>query len=245
MESRKCRIGSCIFEIVLKESAMSEVARTLEISLTLGEVAMKLALVDIDPEEMALETGPGSRSLESVLGEATMALRETLISVCAERLPEVPDGFEARFARWGTGITPDEFPSLLPVVFAEHAEALVEALHDVSPQRFDEPADPPAAFDEDSLFSFTTLEEMICAASSYIHFLAGEASVIRLGLGKPAARDLFDELDSGAYQCKSCSTSTTDLRSKCANCGGELVWHPSRQSPTERPESSSPEAGSL
>jgi hypothetical protein len=39
---------------------------------------------------------------------------------------------------------------------------------------------------------------MILSASAYVHFLAGEASVLRLALGKPAARDPFEGLFEGA-----------------------------------------------
>jgi hypothetical protein len=67
----------------------------------------------------------------------------------------------------------------------------------LGPHHLDEPADPSTAFDEDGLFSFTTVEEMILAVSGYAHFLAGEASMIRLALGKPAASDPFDDLFNG------------------------------------------------
>ena len=55
-----------------------------------------------------------------------------------------------------------------------------------------------AAVREQALFSFATLGEMIFTASAYVHFLAGEASVLRLALGKPAAPDPFDGLFDGA-----------------------------------------------
>jgi hypothetical protein len=64
----------------------------------------------------------------------------------------------------------------------------------LGPHHLDEPANPSTAFDEDGLFSFRTVKEMIIAVSGYAHFLAGEASMIRLALGRPAASDPFDEL---------------------------------------------------
>jgi hypothetical protein len=110
----------------------------------------------------------------------------------------VPDGFEARYARWGTGARPDKAVGGLPAIFSEHLEALAGAVRRVGPHRFDESSDPADAFDEDGAFSFATLGEMIFSASAYVHFLAGEASVLRLALGKPAAPDPFDGLFDGA-----------------------------------------------
>jgi hypothetical protein len=68
----------------------------------------------------------------------------------------------------------------------------------LDPDQLDEPSGSSSAFDEDGHFSFTTVGEMILAASAYVHFLAGEASVIRLVLGKPAASDPFDKLFGGS-----------------------------------------------
>jgi hypothetical protein len=81
----------------------------------------------------------------------------------------------------------------VPAVFSEHLEILANAVRALGPHHLDEPAKLSTAFDEDGLFAFTTVEEMIVAVSGYAHFLAGEASVIRLALGKPAASDPFDE----------------------------------------------------
>ena len=56
---------------------------------------MRMALTEISPEDMAREPGDGWRSIESLLGEATNALRDTLVAIGHENLPEVPGGFEA------------------------------------------------------------------------------------------------------------------------------------------------------
>jgi hypothetical protein len=60
----------------------------------------------IHAEEMGREPGDGWRSIESLLGEATMAMRDTLLATGHEDMPDVPDGFQARYARWGTGVEP-------------------------------------------------------------------------------------------------------------------------------------------
>jgi hypothetical protein len=181
-----------------KESGIPEVAIVINHSLASAGVSMRRALAGIGPEDMAREPSPEWRSLESVLGEATIALRDTLLAVGQDNLPEVPDGFEARYARWGTGATPDKAVLGLPVIFSGHLEALASAVRGLGPHRFDEPSDPSDAFDEDGVFSFATVGEMISSACAYVHFLAGEALVLRLALGKPAAPDPFDGLFDGA-----------------------------------------------
>src|ERR1700722_15352441 len=103
---------------------MSEIATMIEYGFASAGLAMKAALVGIGPEDLAREPGHEWRSLESILGEATMALRDTLLAVGQENIPEVPDGFENRYARWGAGADPDSKVSGLPGSFSEHLEAL-------------------------------------------------------------------------------------------------------------------------
>ena len=173
---------------------MPGVANVLDFNLNSARATMSAALLGVGDEELAREVGPGRRSMESVLGEATMALRETLLAAGEDDLPEVPGGFEARYARWGTASRPDDAVPGLPAIFSEHVEALARAVQRLGPDRFDEPSDPPGTFDEEGLFSFATVGEMIFSALAYVHFLAGEASMLRLALGKPAAPDPFEEL---------------------------------------------------
>ncbi|MHC5537259.1 hypothetical protein ACYOEI_03365 [Singulisphaera rosea] len=173
---------------------MPEVTAIFIISLTTAGISMRSAVAGICAKEMDREPGNGWRSIESLLGEATMALRETLVTIRHEDLPEVPDGFEARYARWGTGAELEETVPDLTLIFSEHLETLIGALRSLGPHHLSEPVDSPGAFDEDGLFYFATVEKMILSVSGYIHLLAGEASVIRLALGKPAALDPCDEL---------------------------------------------------
>jgi hypothetical protein len=177
---------------------MPEVAAFLSHSITSAGISMRAALAGLGPEDMAREPGPEWRSVESLLGEATMALRETLVAIGHADLPHVPPGFEARYARWGTGAEPEEAVPGLPAIFSEHLQVLANAVRGLGPQRLDEPSDPPGSFGEEGVFHFATVGEMIFSASGYVHFLAGEASVIRLALGKPAASDPFDEPFNGA-----------------------------------------------
>jgi hypothetical protein len=176
---------------------MPEATTILSGSLTSAGVAMRAALAGINPEEMTREPGDGWRCIESLLGEATMAMREALVAIGHEDLPEVPGGFEARYARWGTAAELDEaVPDLTPI-FSEHLEALGGAVRTLGPHSLDEPVDPPGSLDDDGHFSFSTVGTMILSVSGRIHLLAGEASGIRLALGKSAAGEPFDDLLGG------------------------------------------------
>jgi hypothetical protein len=182
-----------------RETGMPDVATILSHNLTSAGITMGAALAGIGLKDMVRDPGLNLRNLDSLLGEATMALRDTLLAIGREDLPEVPDGFEARYARWGTGAEVDEAVPGLRAIFPEHLEALADAVRGLENHRFDEASNySSAAFDDDGFFSFATIGEMIFSVSSYVQFLAGEASVIRLGLGKLAASDPFDELFGGA-----------------------------------------------
>lgn len=176
---------------------MPEATTILNGSLTTAGVAMRAALAGLSLEEMTREPGDVWRNIESLLGEATMAMRDALLAIGHEDLPEVPVGFEARYARWGTAAELDEAVLDLTAIFSAHLEALGRVVRTLKPHHLDEPVDPPGSLDEDGHFQFDTIGTMIYSVSGRIHFLAGEASVIRLGLGKPPAADPFDDLLGG------------------------------------------------
>jgi hypothetical protein len=125
---------------------------------------------------------------------AAAADREVLRYLGVADLPDLPDGFEARFARWGTGEDGEtsRYDSSLLEIVASHRDALVRATGSLDAAGLNEPVDPPDHFDEEALFEFGTVGEMILAASAYTSFLAGEASVVRLALGKAPMDDPFD-----------------------------------------------------
>jgi hypothetical protein len=195
-------------------------------SLAAASLAIQMALTEIDPEEMILDPGDGLRSLESLLGEATIALRDALVAIGHEELPEIPGGFEVRYARWGTGAGPDGARLDMLPIFTVHLEALDRAIRTLEPADMEATVDPPGCFDEDGLFSFETVGEVILAVSGFIHFLAGEASMIRLALGEPPAPDPFDDLiaswtkTDGGTRCP-VSQSSTNASGPCTKGPGD------------------------
>jgi hypothetical protein len=151
------------------------------------------AVRDLSAAELARRPAPALRSRAGILGMAVVADREVLRHLGATDLPAVPEGFEARFARRGTGEGGEMwYHDVLPEIFASHRNALARATGTLGPVDLDEPVDPPDHLDEEAMFRFGTVGEMILTLSVYTYSLAGEASVVRLALGKAAAEDPFD-----------------------------------------------------
>ena len=125
---------------------------------------------------------------------AALADRKVLRLLGVADVPDLPAGFEVRFARWGTGGDGETSPydASLPEFFAMHRNALVRAIGSLDAARFDEPVGPPDHLDQEGLFEFGTVGEMILAASAYTSSLAGEVSIVRVALGKVPVHDPFD-----------------------------------------------------
>jgi DinB superfamily len=148
------------------------------------------AVRDLSATELTRRPTPDLRSCAEILGMAVVAEREVLHHLGATDLPAVPAGFEARFARWGTGEDGETgYHGTLPEIFASHRNVLARATGRLDPANLDEPVDPPDHLDEEALFRFGTVGEMILTLSAYTCFLAGEASAIRLALGRAAVDD--------------------------------------------------------
>jgi hypothetical protein len=151
------------------------------------------AVRDLSAAELARRPAPALRSCAGILGMVVVADREVLRHLGATDLPAVPAGFEARFARRGTGEEGETgHHDVLPEIFASHRNALARATGRLGPVDLDEPVDPPDRLDEEAMFRFGTVGEMILTLSAYTYYLAGEASVVRLALGKAAVDDSFE-----------------------------------------------------
>ena len=138
---------------------MPEAAAFLSHSITSAGISMRAALAGLGPEDMVREPGSEWRSVESLLGKATMALRDSLVAIGHADLPDVPEGFLAssgtlgdggRFGRSHRRTGPRSSRNTL--------EALVGAVQSLGPHHLSEPVDSPGAFDERGLFFFRRLE---------------------------------------------------------------------------------------
>jgi hypothetical protein len=173
---------------------MNSVVTMLLESLASSRRLMLDSVRDLSAAERARQPTPALRSCARLLGMAAVADREVLRLLGVVDLPDLPAGFEARFARWGTGEDGEtlRYDSSLPEIFASHRDALVRATGSLDAAGLDEPVDPPDHLDEEALFEFGTVGEMILAASAYTSFLVGEASMVRVALGKAAVDDPLD-----------------------------------------------------
>jgi hypothetical protein len=149
---------------------------------------------DLSADELSSRPSPALRSCVRLLGMAVVADREVLRLLGVVDLPDLPAGFEARFARWGTGADGEtlRYDSSLPEIFASHRNVLVRATGSLDAAGHDEPVDPPDHLDEEALFEFGTVGEMIVAAAAYTSSLVGEVSIVRVALGKVPVYDPFD-----------------------------------------------------
>jgi hypothetical protein len=163
-------------------------------SLTFSRRLMVDSVRDLSALELAGRPSPALRSCVRLLGMAAVADREVLRLLGVVDLPDLPAGFEARFAGWvtrGDGET-SRYDTSLPDIFASHRDALVRATASLDAARFDQPVGPPDHLDAEGLFEFGTVGEMILAASAYTSSLAGEVSIVRVALGKAPVHDPFD-----------------------------------------------------
>src|ERR1700733_8872611 len=72
-------------------------------SLASSRRLMLESVRDLSAEELAGRPSPALRSCVRILGMAALADREVLRLLGTVNLPDLPAGFEARFARWETG----------------------------------------------------------------------------------------------------------------------------------------------
>jgi hypothetical protein len=149
---------------------------------------------DLSALELAGRPSPALRSCVRLLGMSALADREVLRLLSVVKLPDLPAGLEAQFARGeksGNGEA-SKYDTFLPEIFALHRNALLRATASLDAAKFDEPVAPPGHLDAEGLFEFGTIGEMILAASAYTSSLAGEVAIVRLALGKAPVHDPFD-----------------------------------------------------
>ena len=175
------------------------------------EVSRRLlieSVADFSAAELSRRPTEVHRSCTQILGMAAVADREAIDRLEPEDIPDVPMGFEARFARWGTGEEDgiSVYDHLLPAIFSAHRSTLIRMVTAADPSRLDEPVWPPDYLDEDQCFRFETVGGLIAAVSSYTAFLVGELASVRSALGKAAIDDPFD-LATGTFAERSAAKS--------------------------------------
>ena len=124
---------------------MKSPATMLLQSLASSRRLMLDSVRDLSAAELAGRPSPALRSCVRLLGMAALADREVLRLLGVAELPDLPAGFEARFARWGTRANGETstYDTSVPEIFASHRNALVRATASLDAASFDEPVGPP------------------------------------------------------------------------------------------------------
>ncbi len=188
--NRPSRVGSRFSSKSPEEHVPSMSATTILVqALKISRRRMLGSVRDFTPAEFSHQPAADLRSCRQIFGAAVVADREVMRYLDLVILPS-PDEFDAQHAHWETG---NEIKTHLhgssPEIFTTHRDALILATKLLVPSQFDTPIIPEDHLDEDAVFRFKTVGEMIAAAAAFTHFLAGEISIIRLALGKPWETD--------------------------------------------------------
>src|SRR5260370_40964656 len=98
---------------------MNQAVTILLHNLALSRRSMLDSVRDLSAAELSRPPSRALRSCVWLLGMATVADREALRLLDIVELPDLPAGFEARFARWGSSEDGETFrdDSSLPEIF--------------------------------------------------------------------------------------------------------------------------------
>ena len=138
------------------------------------------AMVDeLKPQEWEFQPVPGSNCAAWIVGHLAFVDRRALGRLEATDLPEVPVGFEERFAFTRTKAGEQKGygdPKELTKLFDLHRDKLIEEVRKASPELMTKPIDPPNP-------RFSRIDELLTFMSIHSALHIGHLSTIRRGLG--------------------------------------------------------------
>jgi hypothetical protein len=138
-------------------------------------------LDDLTPAEYLHQPCPGANCAAWLVGHLLLTDRKQLVGLGVTDLPDLPTGFEERFAitRQAAG-TPGEYgaPSALVALFDDHRARLIAAVTTVSAEKLREapPYGSPLFADRGEAAAFMALH-------TAMHL--GQITIIRRSLGRP------------------------------------------------------------
>ena len=134
-----------------------------------------------------------------IVGHATLIDRQVLEELDVPSLPAMPEDWPAHFqTRPEDGMAPQDHPGRTTLErFRIHRRALIAAVSRIAPEALDRQLDPPGrdrhnplrGDDDNPLFDYETVLEMIGNMSLYTSQLACEAVLVRQSLGMPVDED--------------------------------------------------------
>ncbi len=135
---------------------------------------------DLKGDEYMHRTCSTANCAAWILGHLILTDRRLLGRFAVSALPELPDGFEPRFARDQTAAMAGEFGDvnvLLPL-FNQHRDHLIDTVKAASSEKLDAPLDAPHPL-------FRNLGEAANFMSVHTSMHTGQITMIRRSLGRP------------------------------------------------------------
>jgi len=173
--------------------------QTLVQMLQVSSWQLEQAVGGLDTDQWFHVPAEGIASAAWIVGHATLIDRQVLEELDVPSLPAMPEEWCVLYqTRPEDGMAPEEYPGRTILDrFLMHRRALIAAVSRIAPEALDRQLDPPGrdrynplrGDDDNPLFDFGTVLELIGNMSLYTSQLAGEAGLVRQSLGMPVDED--------------------------------------------------------
>jgi uncharacterized damage-inducible protein DinB len=163
-----------------KVSALNTAPDALARSLANSAGFVMMITEDLTPGDYLHRPVAGANCAAWTLGHLVMSGRSMMTRFGAVDLPQLPEGFEAAYARDAQAPKAESFPHVerLRPLFQQHHDQFVELVQTLPLDRVNEKLDKPHRM-------FSTLGELAAFAPVHISMHAGQISTIRRSLGRP------------------------------------------------------------
>ena len=172
---------------------------TLVQMLQMSSCQLEKSVSGFDADQWFHAPAEGIVSAAWIVGHATLIDRQVLEELDLPSLPAMPEDWPALYqTRPEGGSAHDDYSGRrILELFLMHRRALIAAVSRIAPEALDRELDPPGrdrynplrGDDDNPLFDYGTLLEMIGKMSLYTSLLAGELRLVRQSLGMPVDKD--------------------------------------------------------
>lgn len=159
---------------------MSDFAQAAVYGIKTSQILLNGMVQDLSPEEFLHRPVAKANCAAWIVGHLILTDRQALARLGVNDLPELPEGFEQRFARDEHAPSAAEYGDvrLLQPLWNRHRDLLAEAVRRLPAEEFDKPLEQPRPL-------FKTIGEMLVFMSLHPTMHAGQLSTIRRSLGRP------------------------------------------------------------
>jgi hypothetical protein len=163
-----------------EQPPMKTIQDAIIYSIKSAQMTVDAMTADLKRAEWEHRAVPGSNCPAWLIGHLILVDRRALEWAGVTDLPELPAGFEARFARQTDAAMAASFgdSSILIPLFDQHREMLIKAVANLPTSKFQEPAPRPSP-------RFSTFGEFFLFMGLHAALHAGQISTIRRSLGRP------------------------------------------------------------